>query len=88
MSLKKEYLNNPMLMTNSVNPNILYMTYILTFLGEIKKKLGQMSKLGLPYLPRTLILTKINLERYSCFHPAYLSKKFETKKFPLKIIFS
>ena len=52
------------------------------FLGEgpIKKKLrnfGHMSKMGLPYLPRTLVWTKkIFLNKSSPVYPTYLSKKF------------
>ena len=68
----------------------------LFFLGKpsIKKKLrkfGHMSKLGLPYLPRTLVWTKISLDKYSIFYPTYLSKKFghfENKVCSLTYIFS
>ena len=35
-----------------------------------------MSKMGLPYLPRTLVWTKISLDKYSPVYPTYLSKKF------------
>merc|ERR1712240_944262 len=44
-----------------------------------KKKLrnfGHMSKVGLPYLPSTLVWTKISLDKYSPVYPTYLSRKF------------
>ena len=44
-----------------------------------KKKLrnfGHMSKVGLPYLPCTLVWTKISLDKHSSVYPTYLSKKF------------
>ena len=31
-----------------------------------------MSKLGLPYLPKALMLTKISLNEYSADYPTYL----------------
>ena len=47
-----------------------------------------MSKMGLPYLPRTLVWTKISLDKYSPVYPTYISKKFEHsgKKFAPKFI--
>ena len=50
-------------------------------LGEAfqKKKLrkfGHMSKLGVPYLPCSLVWTKMNLDKYSSVYPTYLPKKF------------
>jgi len=44
-----------------------------------------MSKMGLPYLPRTLVWTKLSLDKYSPVYPTYLSKKlghFEIKFAP------
>ena len=41
-----------------------------------KRNVGHMSKLGLSYLPRTLVWTKICLDKYSSVYPTYLSKKF------------
>ena len=44
-----------------------------------KKKLrnfGHMSKVGLPYLPSTIVWTKISLDNYSPVYPTYLSEKF------------
>ena len=35
-----------------------------------------MAHLCLPYLPSTLVWTKISLDNYSYIHPTYLSKKF------------
>ena len=35
-----------------------------------------MSKLGLPYLPSTLVWTKKSLDKYPLVDPTYLSKKF------------
>ena len=35
-----------------------------------------MSKVGLPYLPSTLVWTKISLDKYSSVYPTYLSRKF------------
>ena len=35
-----------------------------------------MSKLGLPYVPCTLIWTKESLDKYSSVYPTYLPKKF------------
>ena len=40
------------------------------------RKLGHMSKLGLPYVPSTLVWTQISLEKYTTVYPTYLSKKF------------
>ena len=47
--------------------------------GSQKKQLrkyGHMSKLGLPYLPSTLVWTKKSLDKYPLVDPTYLSKKF------------
>ena len=44
--------------------------------GEGLRGFGRMSKLGLPYLPSTLVWTKISLDKYSIFYPTYLSNKF------------
>ena len=47
--------------------------------GSIPKKMqnfGHMSKLGLPYVPCTLIWTKKSLDNYSSVYPTYLPKKF------------
>ena len=41
--------------------------------GRVPKRLrdfGHMSKLGLPYLPITLVWTKIRLDKYSSVHPS------------------
>ena len=35
-----------------------------------------MSKLGVPYLPCSLVWTKMNLDKYSSVYPTYLPKKF------------
>ena len=35
-----------------------------------------MSKIGLPYLPSTLVWTKKSLDKYPLVYPTYLSKKF------------
>ena len=45
---------------------------------QIKKlqKFGHMSKLGVPYLPCSLVWTKINLDKHSSVYPTYLPKKF------------
>ena len=45
---------------------------------DIKKlrKFGQMSKLGVLYLPFSLVWTKISLDKHSSVHPTYLPKKF------------
>ena len=46
---------------------------------EIQKKLrkfGHMSKLGVPYLPCSLVWTKISLDKHSSVYPTYLPKKF------------
>ena len=40
------------------------------------RKYGHMSKLGLPYLPSTLVWTKKSLDKYPLVDPTYLSKKF------------
>ena len=40
------------------------------------RKFGHMSKLGVPYLPCSLVWTKISLEKYSSVYPTYLPKKF------------
>ena len=40
------------------------------------QKFGYMSKLGLPYLPSSLVWTKISLNKYSNVYPTYLSKMF------------
>ena len=45
-----------------------------------KKKLQKfghiMSKFGVPYLPCSLVWTKISLDKYSSVYPTYLPKKF------------
>ena len=40
------------------------------------QKFGHKSKLGLPYLPYTLVWTKICLDKYFIVYPTYLSTKF------------
>ena len=40
------------------------------------RNFGHMSKVGLPYLPSTLVWTKKGLDKYSSVYPTYLSKKF------------
>ena len=35
-----------------------------------------MSKLGVPYLPCSLVWTKISLDKHSSIYPTYLPKKF------------
>jgi len=40
------------------------------------RKFGHMSKLGVPYLPCSLVWTKMNLDKYSSVYPTYLPKKF------------
>ena len=40
------------------------------------RNFGHMSKVGLPYLPSTLVWTKISLDKYSSVYPTYLSRKF------------
>ena len=51
-------------------------------LGERPKKklrkFGHMSKLGVPYLPCSLVWTKMNLDKYSSVYPTYLPKKVWT----------
>ena len=41
-----------------------------------KKKLQHMSKLGVPYLPCSLVWTKISFDKHSSVYPTYLPKKF------------
>ena len=45
------------------------------FLQKLRKY-EHMSKLGLPYLPSTLVWTKKSLDKYPLVDPTYLSKKF------------
>ena len=60
-------------------PNTFWRSLII-ILGEISKKkirkFGHMSKLGVPYLPCSLVWTKMNLDKYSSVYPTYLPKKF------------
>ena len=64
---------------NIPNENLNYLNKICSKGSLPKKKLrkfGHMSKLGLPYLPGSLVWTKKSLDKYSTFYPTYLSKKF------------
>ena len=61
--------------------------------GRFPKKLqkfGHMSKLGLPYLPSTLVWTKISLDKYSIFTLPTYPKSLDILKikFSPKHIFS
>ena len=68
--------NNTILSQPKFNYNLNSMKFIN--LERVKKlrNFRHMSKMGLPYLPSTLVWTKISLDKYSPVYPTYLSKKF------------
>ena len=43
---------------------------------EKLRKFAHMSKLGVPYLPCSLVWTKISLDKHSSVYPTYLPKEF------------